>query len=203
MVDFATIRSPYDGYITQRSMLPGDLVRAANGGADSVPLLTVELTDKMRVVVYIPDRDVPYCDVGDPATVEIDALPGKKFEAKVSRIGRSEDPQTKLMRVEIDVPNPEGEIRQGMYGWVTIMLDQQSDQLSIPSSCLVGKTHEGQGTVYVVRDGRAARVPVKIGRDNGRLVAIRDGLTEKDQVVVHAPPALHDGTAVTVGTSQK
>jgi RND family efflux transporter MFP subunit len=204
MVDFAKIRSPYDGYITQRSLLKGDFVRAGGtGGVDSIPLLTVERTDKMRVVVQIPDRDVPYCDVGDPAIVEIDALPDEKIQGKVSRIARSEDTQTKLMRVEIDVDNPEGKIRQGMYGWVTIMLDQQSDQLSIPSTCLVGQTHEGKGTVFVVRDGRAARVPIRIGVDNGELVAIRGGLTARDQVIVQAPPGLHDGMAVTVEGDKK
>src|SRR5262249_6417768 len=69
LVRFATITSPYDGIITQRSLFPGDFVRAATGGSAHVPLLTVERTDRMRVIVQIPDRDVPYADVGDPATV--------------------------------------------------------------------------------------------------------------------------------------
>jgi multidrug efflux pump subunit AcrA (membrane-fusion protein) len=198
MVDFATIRSPYDGYITQRSMLPGDFVRAGTEGGANVPLLTVERTDKMRVVVQIPDRDVPYCDPGAPATVEIDALGGQKIAAKVSRIARSEDLNTKLMRVEIDVPNQQGLIRQGMYGWVTILLDKAPDQLSIPSACLVGKAQEGKGSVYIVRDGRAQLVPVRLGIDYGKLVAIQNGLSANDQVIAVVPPGLQDGTPVQV-----
>ena len=197
-VDFATIRSPYDGYITQRSLLPGDFVRAATEGSGTSPLLTVERTDKMRVVVQVPDRDVPYCQPDDPAIVEIDALPGKKFEAKVARIARAEDPQSKLMHVEIDVANPKGQIRQGMYGWVTIVLDTEADQLSVPSGCLVGKAQKGQGAVYVVRDGRARLVPVQIGMDNGELVAIEKGLTAKDEVILQPPPDLRDSTPVAV-----
>src|SRR6266545_451608 len=119
LVRFATITSPYDGIITQRSLFLGDFVRSATGSSAQGPLLTVERTDRMRVIVQIPDRDVPYADPGDAAVVEIDALPGKKFAAKISRIAGSEDPQTRLMRVEIDLPNPTGKIRQGMYGRVT------------------------------------------------------------------------------------
>jgi RND family efflux transporter MFP subunit len=201
MVDFATIRAPYEGYITQRSKLQGDFVKAANDGSEGTPLLTVERTDKMRVVVHVPDPDVPYCHPGEDAVVEIDALPGKKFNAQVARIARSEDPQTKLMHVEIDVPNPTGEIRQGMYGWVTILLDKQSDQLSVPTSCLVGKSQDGKGTLWVVREGRARLVPVRLGGDNGDRVAIQSGLTDKDPVIVQAPADLEDGTPVVVGGS--
>jgi RND family efflux transporter MFP subunit len=201
MVDFGTIRAPYDGFITQRSKLPWDFVKAADEGAASTPLLTVEQTDKMRVVVQVPDPDVPHCRPGEDAVVEIDALPGKKFKAKVARIARSEDPQTKLMHVEIDLPNPTGEIRQGMYGWVTIILDQASDQLSVPTSCLVGKAQDGRGTLWVVRDGRARLVPVRLGGDNGDHVAIQSGLSDKEQVIVQAPSDLEDGTPVVVGGS--
>ena len=46
-------------------------------------------------------------------------------------------------RVELDVPNPKGRLRNGMYGRVTIVLDKAVDQYSIPSSCLVGRTRAG------------------------------------------------------------
>jgi RND family efflux transporter MFP subunit len=203
MVNFATIKSPYDGYVTQRSTWPGDYVKAGAEGAGNPPLLTVERTDVVRVVVQIPDRDVPYCDEGDPAIVEIDALPGKPRKGKVTLIGHSEDSHTKLMRAEIHLKNERGRLRQGMFGWVTIVLDPEAEQLSIPSVCLVGRTtQEGKASVYVVRDGRAQLVPVQIGMDNGKLVAIQSGLKPTDQVIIQAPPALHDGDSVVVGSSQ-
>jgi RND family efflux transporter MFP subunit len=202
MVKFATITSPYDGFITQRSKQPGDLVKTGAEGAGNEPLLTVERTDKMRVVVQIHDRDVPFCDPGDAATVEIDALPGEKFAAKIARIAESEDPRTKLMRVEIDLPNKKGKLKQGMYGWVTIVLDPEAEQLSIPSSCLVGKSQEGKGSVYVVRDGCAKLVPVRIGSDDGQLVAIESGLNPTDKVIVQAPTSLRDGASVEVAHSE-
>src|SRR5262249_30321052 len=86
LVRFGTIHAPFDGVVTQRSVFPGDFIRAASEGSLHLPLLTVQRTDRMRVIVQVPDRDVPYTDPGDPAVVEIDALPEKKFPAKVSRL---------------------------------------------------------------------------------------------------------------------
>jgi RND family efflux transporter MFP subunit len=198
MVKFATIVSPLDGVVTKRNFFPGDFVRGAKEGGSQVPVLTVERTDLMRVVVQIPDRDVPYADPGDPATVEIDALPGKKFQAKVSRIASSEDPQTRLMRVEIDLPNRNGKIRRGMYGRVTILLEPSADVYSVPPSCLVGKTEDGKGHVYVVRDGQACLVPVHIGPDNGLRVGILAGVSADDEIVANPSGSLQDGTPVIV-----
>jgi RND family efflux transporter MFP subunit len=196
ILSFATIVAPFDGVITHRSFFVGDFVRAANEGGVQ-PLLTVERTDKLRVVVQIPDRDVPYADPGDAAHVEIDALPGPPLEGRISRIAHSEDQQTRLMHVEIDLPNPTGKICQGMYGRVTIVLDKATDQLSVPSACLVGKAEDGKGSVYVIRGDHVHLLPVKLGADNGLRVAVTDGLKAEDQVVLQPGNALAEGMLVT------
>ena len=95
LVGYSTIAAPFDGVVTQRSLFVGDFVRAATDSGSRTPLLTVQRTDLFRVVVQIPDRDVPYADPGDDAVVEIDALPFKKFPAKISRVASSEDPTTR------------------------------------------------------------------------------------------------------------
>src|SRR5262249_1569434 len=196
LVKFATIVSPYDGVVTQRNFFPGDFVKSATESGAHVPLLVVERTDRMRVVVQIPDRDVPYADPGDPAEVEIDALPGQKFPAKISRIASSEDPQTRLMRVEIDLPNPMGKIRRGRDGRVTILREKAGDVFSVPPSCLVGKTEDGKGSVYVIRDGHAYLTPVQVGADNGLRVGILAGIKADDEIVLHPNGTLRDGTPV-------
>jgi RND family efflux transporter MFP subunit len=195
-VGFAKIVAPFDGVVTHRSMFPGAFVRAANENGNQ-PLLTVQRTNKMRVVVQVPDRDVVYTDVGDPATLEIDALPGQHFSAKISRIAQSQDPQTRLMRVEIDVPNPAGQIRDGMYGRATLLLDRGTDTFSIPTSCLVSKSDDGStGSVYVVRDGHARLMAVRLGDDNGLRVAVAGGLGSGDRVILSPGSALIDGLPV-------
>jgi RND family efflux transporter MFP subunit len=198
-VAFATIKAPFDGVITERNYFQGDFVRSANEGGSRQPLLTVQRTDLFRVVVQIPDRDVPYANAGDPATVEIDALPAQKFPGTLARVARSEDTQTRLMHVEIDLPNKDGKIADGMYGSVTILLEK-SDMLALPPSCLVGKVEDGKSHVYVVRDGRAHLVPVRVGSDNGVRVGIVGGLRADDQVILHPGSGIEEGVAVAAAT---
>ncbi len=197
LIKFASITAPFDGVVTRRSFFPGDYIRAADQGGSGTPLLTVQRTDLFRVVVQVPDRDVPYTHPGNAATVEIDALAGKSFPGKVARIATSEDPDTRLMHVEIDLPNPTGEIYNGMYGRATIKLDRAAC-LKVPSSCLVGKTQAGKGTVYVVRDGKAHLTQVEIGSDNGIEAAIIGGLPADAPVVTDPGAVPEDGAAVNV-----
>jgi multidrug efflux pump subunit AcrA (membrane-fusion protein) len=73
---------------------------------------------------------------------------------------------------------------------------------SVPPSCLVGKSEDGKGSVYVVREGHAHLVPVHIGADNGLRVAILAGISATDEVIVNPPSALRDDTPVLVSSSK-
>jgi RND family efflux transporter MFP subunit len=198
-VDFLKIVSPYNGVITERGFHGGEFIRAPQGGPRQKPLLTVARTDVMRVVTKLPERYVPYCDAGDPADVELDALQGRIFHAKVSRIAESLDLQDRTMRVEVDLKNPLNELRDGMFGRVTIQLTAATKELSIPSSALINNTEAGTFSVYRVRNGRAELVPVKVGRDNGILAEILSGIGANDLVMAHPGEELRPGAAVEVG----
>jgi RND family efflux transporter MFP subunit len=179
---FATIKAPFDGDITYRSMNPGDFVRAANAGANTDPLLTIHRTDLFRVVVLVPDRDVAMMSVGMLAMLQIDALPGRTFYPKVSRMGTTLDAKTRLMRVELDLPQLEPNVKDekiyhGMYGLVTIVLKNGAEQLSIPTSCVAGKIEGGKGSVYVIRAGRAKKIDLQLGMDSGLRVEVVKVLT--------------------------
>jgi RND family efflux transporter MFP subunit len=188
MAGYTRINSPYTGVITRRSFHPGDFVRAPDAGTN-VPLLTVARTDKMRVVTRVPDRDVPYLDRGDPATITLDALPGRTFQGKVARFAESEDP-SRTMRTEIDLDNPGNQLREGMYCVVTIVLEAPQATLTIPTSALVREGADGLVSCFRVVDGRAELVPIKVGRDDGNRVAVLEGLKEGDLVAVD-PDADH------------
>jgi RND family efflux transporter MFP subunit len=201
LLNFATIKSKYKGVVSQRGMYPGDFVRAAEaGGAQQEPLLTVQRSDKLRVVVQVPARDVPYADAGDQAVIVLDDLPGVKFQAPVARTAGAQDPNTRLMRVEIDLDNKDGRIRPGMFGRATILLERAPDRLSLPLSCLTSKSDDGKAKVFVVRDGKAWSVAVETGTSNGVRVCILKGLSERDVVVAQPPPGLANGGRVEVST---
>ncbi len=204
MLGYTVVTAPYTGVVTRRSFHRGDFVRSADSGGDRVPVLSVERTDVMRVVVQIPDRDVPFVSAGDPAVVEIDALAGAIYrttpesKVEVSRAAEAEDPHTRVMRTEIDLPNPDGRLRRGMYGRVTLTLNVgASSAVRVPSAALVGKAEGGKASVRVVHGETAHVVPVRYGTDNGAEVEVLTGLTQADRVIVRTNGPIEDGAAVT------
>ncbi len=199
--DYLTIRSPYDGVITLRAFHLGDFINEASLGAKQQPVLSVDRTDLMRIVVEVPDRDVPFVDRGDTTVISIDALPGMAFKFPVSRFANSEDPSTRTMRTEVDVPNPKNLLRNGMYGQVTILLQANGsaqDALVIPASCLVGDTINGKGHVFVVRQKKAQRVAVQVGADDGINIEVVTGVKFDDEVVCHPSASVDEGVTVSV-----
>lgn len=193
-VAYMKISSPYDGVITRRNYFPGAFIRSAAEGG-TIPLLTVARIDKVRVVTQIPDRDVPYADVGDEADVTLDAIPGRVFKGAVSRFANSEDPTSRTMYTEIDLPNPDLVLRPGMYGVATVILDQSTKTSTIPTSALVGESHGGKGDVFAIKDGVAKKMRVEIGADDGLRVEIVSGLKPGDQVILDVG-SVSDGTPV-------
>jgi HlyD family secretion protein len=196
-VDFAQIRSPYDGVITERTFFPGDFIRAADGAAQ-FPLLAIEKTDRVRVVVQVPDRDAPFTKPGDQATFEVGTLPGIRFEGQVSRMSDAQDAETRTMRVEIDLANEAGLLRDGMYGNATIHLSSASPRLKLPASCLVEKPANGKSAVYVVHEGQARRKTVYVAQADENEVDVLSGIDANDRVVKEHSQPLADGVAVQV-----
>ncbi len=194
MVGYTKIESPYDGVITKRNFFPGAFIRSAAEG-ETLPLLSVARTDMVYVVTDVPDRGVPHLDVGDPAEVTLDALPGKVFKGKVSRFADAEDPQSRTMHTEIDLPNEDDTLRPGMYGLAKVVLDTESHKSTLPASCLVGDTRGNKADVLVIKDGKAKKTQVTIGADDGLRIEILDGVDPKDDVIVDTR-AVADGTPV-------
>jgi multidrug efflux pump subunit AcrA (membrane-fusion protein) len=100
------------------------------------------------------------------------------------------------MRVEIDLPNPKGILRDGMYGKATILIDSASKNLTVPPAAVFEHRGRAQGIIFIARDGLARRTEVTLGSDDGKLVEILKGLKPEDAIIVHASSPLEDGIPV-------
>jgi RND family efflux transporter MFP subunit len=197
-IAYATIEAPFDGVVTSRTIDPGDMVFQASSpkGGDQ-PLLRVAKVDVIRVKTYVPERQSAWVDVGDPATVTFDALPGKVFAGQIARAADVLDAATRTMLVEIDLPNADGRIRPGYYGQTRIVLEKRDQVLSLPSSAL--RFDGGSPFVYVVAAGDSVRrTSVEIGVDDAGWTEIVGGLSGSERVVTGAAGTLTDGTPVRV-----
>jgi HlyD family secretion protein len=194
LVNYTKITSPYDGVITKRNFFRGAFIRSAIEGG-SIPLLKVDRTDKVRVVTYVPDLDVPFTNVGDPAEVTLDALGSEVFKGKVSLFADTEDPTSRTMYTEIHLPNPQDRIKPGMYGLAKIFLDVSTKDSTLPSSCLIGESKGGKADLFVIKDGKAKKTRVEIGTDDGIRVEILSGVSPDEDVIL-STGSVSDGVPV-------
>jgi RND family efflux transporter MFP subunit len=193
LLAYSRIIAPFDGVVSRRLVNRGDLVQAPTASR-TTPLFTVERIDTIRVFCDIPENDVSHLRIGDPAIVKPFGLDGRTFTGTVTRIAFRLNPETRNMRTEIDLPNPDERLYPGMYAEVALAMDRRPDVLTVPLSA-VGTDANGS-FVNIVADDHVARLPIKIGlTDNGR-VEVMDGLAEDATVIVSAKGAPPPGTAV-------
>ncbi len=108
-LDSATIRAPFDGVIVHRAANVGAFSQAA-GQINAGPLVIVARTDLFRIVFQVPESLLAKIGKGTAAIIQIDAVPNKRYEGKVSRLAASVDRQTGTVRAEIDLPNAESKV---------------------------------------------------------------------------------------------
>lgn len=136
LLEFATIRAPFDGYVTERWVDPGSLVLAG-----STPLLRITQIDPVRVRVRVPESDALHLRPESRASVQFVDVPRKVHEGPVARLFWAVRPKTRTMAVEIDVANPDGAVRPGMFANVALALEDRPDALVLPATALVTELH--------------------------------------------------------------
>jgi HlyD family secretion protein len=180
MVDYATMRSPFDGVVTKRSVYTGHFVQPATGSDG--PLLVVARTDQVRVFVEFPELEASSVNNGDPATIRIQAMPGKSITATVTRTSWSLDTANRSLRAEIDVPNTKSLLRPGMYANVTVEQDHRNNAIVIPVTALFNKNNEAY--VCCVVAGKVDVKPVRLGIRGGQEIEVVSGLDEGSVIVL-------------------
>jgi HlyD family secretion protein len=171
------IVSPIDGVVMMRNVEADALVRSDQGQ----PLFVIARTDQLTAVASVPESDVPMIDPGDHARVLVGGL---TLEGKVTRTAYAIDPDSRTLRVEINLPNPNGKLRPGMSGQVTIILETLPNRLVIPGKVLEMTPEEADYHCFRVINGRTVFTPVKMGRSNSRGCDVLEGLNVSDEVII-------------------
>lgn len=182
MIDYATIKAPFAGLVTMRTVDPGDLIQADNG--DGKPAFVVSQIDRLRIHIPVPESEAVLVNRGDPISLQFPAFASEpEREATVTRVSGSLDPSTRTMLVEAVVGNPDRKLLPGMFGQATITLRTKSAANMLPARA-VRFAETGQAYVYAVgQDETVTLVDVTTGMDNGRSIEILSGLKAGQQVV--------------------
>ncbi len=199
MLDYTKVRAPFSGVITARFVDPGAMIQVAtNSETQVLPLFTIMDLSKVRVYVNIPQEDVALAKPGCPVTVTLRQYSQKVFKGTITRTTDVLDSTTRTMLAEAHLPNPDHVLQPGSFAEVVVSLKQHPNAVVIPPAALV--TEESGKAVFIIEDGRAKKVPVKTGIDDGLEIEIVSGLEGTEQVVVVGQGQLKEGMSVTTVT---
>jgi RND family efflux transporter MFP subunit len=193
----ATLYAPTSGYISKRSIEPGDT--AVQGH----PVFEIVQLDPMEVNVGVPETDVHLVRIGQKAEIKIPALPGRSFDGTVRVINVSADPNTRTYMTRITVANPKHLLRVGMVAEAAIRGDKVVPMAILPGDAVV---RDPQGAtqvfVYYPDQKRVYTKRVDIGAVIDKDVEIKSGLSGNELIVLGGQTRLRNGSIVSVTESR-
>ena len=193
-LSFAMVQSPIAGAVLTRSIETGDYVESGD------ELLQVGDLSQIKVMIEISDRDLAQVSLGQPVTVRLDAFPDETLSGQITRIAPAADAASRLIPVEITIPNETGRIGSGLLARVELQSDI-GDRVTIPNEALELATDANNPTIYVVQssEGQTATVQartVTVGRQADDQTEILSGLQPDEVLVIRSSGPLSDGQSV-------
>jgi RND family efflux transporter MFP subunit len=193
MLGYARIEAPFDGIIIQRDVDTGHLTKP---GTDAPPLFVAARVDPVTIAVGVPEGYATEVKPGASALVKLQAMKDRTVPGRVTRTAWALDPKTRTIRVEIDIPNPGGTLRPGLYAYATIIVEEHKDVLTIPATAIV--RDQDRAFCVVVSQDQASRRPLVLGLTDGTRTEVVSGLAGGELVVKANAASLSDGQAVEV-----
>ena len=197
MLRYSKIVAPFDGVVTMRYVDTGAFVPAATASSNpgAAAIVTVMDYSTVRARAAVPEIEAARVQVGQPVVLTTDSLPGKTFRGKVSRHSGALDEGTRSLLVEADFPNSDLTLRPGMYAIIKIGVEHHTNALLVPAAALVRE--KAAGFLFTLADGKATRVPVKYGFNDGTNVEILEGIADNARVLIPGKTPLVAGQSVT------
>jgi HlyD family secretion protein len=202
---YTTITSPIDGVVTRVNAEVGEVVVFGTMNNPGTVIIEVADLSKMLVVAEVDEADVSKLQVGQKATVQVDAYPDKEFEGIVDSVALAHtvsNTGTKYYRTEILLDATEETLYSGLTAHVDIETCRHADVLKVPTQAVLGREVNGlppeirencpevdtektfATVVYRLMEGQAVVTPVRIGPSDLTHTIIESGVTEKDKVVI-------------------
>ncbi|MFT5512045.1 MAG: RND family efflux transporter MFP subunit [Bacteroidia bacterium] len=194
-LNFLSVKAPFSGIITRRMVDKGALIQS--GLTEDNPQGIVELQDisPIRLTVSLPESDIGSISKGMEVNVTFPELSGESYIAHVSRTAGALDPASKTMQVEIDLKNPKGVIKPGMYAKALMQIGSRNGVVSLPVTAQW--IYQKQAFVLIVKDNKVEKVPLKKGLANkDYFEVLNPEITENTLVIVQGKGLVQPGQIV-------
>jgi RND family efflux transporter MFP subunit len=195
MMQYATIRAPFNGIVTKRYANTGSMIQAGiSSQTQAMPVVRLAQFNVLRLTLPVPVTDA--AEIRDGQSVDVSVSnPPRAIQGKIARFAGSVQMSTRTMDTQVDVPNADGTLLPGMYAEVHLHLADRVHAMSVPVDAV-----DGLGTsveqAYVVRDGVVHLVQVTTGLETPTRLEILSGLKAGDQIVVGRHTGLSEGERV-------
>lgn len=190
MIGDRIIRAPFSGWVSLRTVSPGAIVTAGTQIATVSDLSTIKLD------FTVPETRLAALSEGQAIEARSAAYPEDVFRGKIATIDPVIDPVTRAVKVRALLPNPDRTLKPGMLLTVGV-LTKQREALAVPELSVVGDGEE-RFVFLAGDDGKAKRVPVKVGSRQFGMVEVVDGLTLGQKIVTEGVVKLTDGAPIEV-----
>ncbi len=161
------------------------------------PIVSILKNSILTGVIHVIERDYPKVSIGQKAIMTTDAYPGKTFTGQVVRIAPMLKESSRQARVEVEIPNPDGFLKPGMFIRAQIEFARHEDVTIIPAVALVGRNGR-QGIFLADLDALKVRfVPVTVGVVDGSEAEVTQPQLS-GMVVTLGHHLLEDGSAITL-----
>lgn len=188
--DYLTIRAPFNGVVTQRSVDPGTLVSAGN----TQPVLVVENVSTLRLRVPIPEAYTATSTETSSINFTVDAQPDITYQAKLSRKAGALNLANRTETWEFLYLNNNSQLKSGMYANAILKLGRKAPTFLVPAAAVA--TNLEKRFVIRVKDGKTEWVDVWAGINTGDKIEIFGNLTEGDTMLVRATDEIKAGAIV-------
>lgn len=192
--NYSEIRAVEDGYVLQKFVNPGqvlaigDPVLKVNGGTKGQWILKVGVSDKQWASISLRDK----------ATVNIDAFPGKTFEAVVLRKAETSDPRTGAFTIELQIIHENVRLATGMFGSATISSGTLKQAWAVPYEAVLD-ADGSNGYIFITSDNKTAvKHPVIIETFDADSIRLSATLPPDASIIISGSAYLTDKTPITI-----
>jgi len=190
-LSYSEIRSPIDGYVTERPLYVGDLATA------NQPILTVMDTSRLIAKSHIAQAEAALLKAGSPAELKIPGV-DEPIKGRVSLVSPALDTGSTTIEVWVEANKPDSELKPGMNVAVTMTARTVKDGLVVPTPA-VFKNNEGGDYVMVAgSDGHAHQKTIQMGVRNAEFSQVLSGVNAGDAVISSGGYALPDNTQIKI-----
>jgi RND family efflux transporter MFP subunit len=197
-VNDVVVLAPFAGYISQRRVAVGEFVQP------STAVVTLLRIDPLRLQLTIPSIQASQVAVGQAVTARVDAFPGKTFEGRISAVNPLIAAESRSFIIEAKVPNPNGELKPGMFAVASIDQGRTERAMLVPKRAVIEDVNTNSFRVFVVDTDNKARVRVvqlAARQTQPDSTKILTGIKEGERVATTNLADLYDGALVTAGGS--